>query len=214
MTPEQMEVERAEFEAWYRHEYWNFSDAQGGYSNGQYEHLDIQLAWASRLDRAEKAHAERREMQEIEQRLRAEIARLQAIADRAVPDGWREAAVGLVDAYFNNNVGENVYNRMASLRAMLAAAKPPSESPASTLGTMQIWDIFQQGKWWAAMVAPLGWDAHCVKEDMERQGYSSELTVAARKVIAADANPVVALMARNAELEALLATTTHQDSTP
>ena len=30
-----------------------------------------------------------REMQETEQRLRAEIARLQVIADRAVPDGWK-----------------------------------------------------------------------------------------------------------------------------
>lgn len=38
---------------------------------------------------AEQQHAERREMQETEQRLRAEIARLQALASRAVPDGWR-----------------------------------------------------------------------------------------------------------------------------
>lgn len=92
---------------------------------------------------------------------------------------------------------------------------PRLQAPPPLQETMQIWDIFQRGKWWAAMVSPIGWDARRVKEDIERQGYSNELTVAARKVIAADANPVAALMARNAELEALLAAATQaQDSAP
>lgn len=170
MTPEQIEAERAAFEAWakieadkigYAFKQWQFIRTDSGdYSVGWTASL-----WDGWMHRAELSHAERREMQETEQRLRAEIARLQAIASQAVP----------------------------------------SEAPPPLLETMQIWDIFQRGKWWAAMVSPIGWDAFRVKQELESQGYSSDLVVAARKAIAADANPVAALMARNAELEALLA---------
>lgn len=148
----------------------------GGSKEGLYGKVTLKLN-GEYVDyvQATLQQAERREMQETEQMLRAEIARLQAVASRAVP----------------------------------------SEARLPLLETMQIWDVFQRGNWWAAMVSPIGWDARRVKEDMEKQGHSSELTVAARKVIAADANPVAALMARNAELEAMLtAAPQPQDSTP
>lgn len=48
-----------------------------------------------------------REMQETEQRLRAEIARLQAIADRSVPDGWKLVPVNPTDAMLKK--GELAY---------------------------------------------------------------------------------------------------------
>lgn len=96
MTPEELEVERAAFEAWAR---------SLGYQDDEldrctiaivcpeYYNLNTEMAWNAWASRAELVHAERREMQETEQRLRAEIARLQAIADRAVPDGWKLAPV-------------------------------------------------------------------------------------------------------------------------
>lgn len=90
MTPEQIESERAAFEA---------DVSQGmdkveacmllGRKDGDYCFGEIYGGWVGWKSRAEQAHAERREMQETEQRLRAEIARLQAVASRAVPDGWR-----------------------------------------------------------------------------------------------------------------------------
>ena len=76
MTPEQLDAELAIFSKHCkRHDIISNELA-----------ADLWPAWHAR---AEQAHAERREMQETEQRLRAEISRLQAVASRAVPDGWK-----------------------------------------------------------------------------------------------------------------------------
>jgi hypothetical protein len=90
MAPEQIEAERVVFEAWAKIEGKNRGC---GWKLPQFLRTDsghyvagwTAALWDGWLTRAELAHAERREMQETEQRLRAEIARLQAIADRAVP---------------------------------------------------------------------------------------------------------------------------------
>lgn len=106
MTPEQIEAERVVFEAWakieadrigYAFKAWQFIRTDNGdYSSGWTAAL-----WNGWQSRAELAHAERREMQETEQRLRAEIARLQAIADRAMPDGWKLVPVEPTEAMLN-----------------------------------------------------------------------------------------------------------------
>lgn len=91
---------------------------------------------------------------------------------------------------------------------LYAAQQPPAQEQIkheAPTEVMAIWDIFLNGKWWACMVSPLGWDARTVKNHIVEQGYSSNLNVIQRNAINAEANPVSALIKRNIELEAKLA---------
>ena len=87
MTPEQMNAERAAFEAWAK------ADGIGlATRGGDYLFNEATQAGRVGIAAAELAYNKRREMQEAEQRLRAEIARLQAIADRGAHSGRHEVS--------------------------------------------------------------------------------------------------------------------------